>query len=512
MSCYLVGTDIGTTGTKTVLIDTDGNILAHSFQDYPLITNYMGYAEQEPELYWEAACKTISEVILNSKINPKKIQGIAISGLSPACIMINRQLEPLQLAHIWMDRRSTLQCQWLIDNIGQERIFNISANPIDPYYSLTKLMWERDNRPLLYKEAFKMLSAADYPVMKLTGVAVTDYSNASLYGIAFNIRKKTWDEQLIRDIKIDINKLPEVLPCEEIAGYVTKEASTKTLLPAGTPVLAGTVDCNAAWVGAGAIQEGDTSIAMGTTGVIGVVHKQEKFSRKMITIVHAANSRETYTTLSAQLCGAIYKYFRDNFINDRTNNSGNDEADTFKVMDLEAQNINPGSDGLILLPYFQGERTPVWDPLARGLIFGINLNHTRGHLIRAVMEGVGYAFRDNFNIIKKSGIKMTLPIVMIEGGAKSKLWRQIVCDMLEVPGAYLKNSSGAPFGSAILAGVGTDVFKDFNIVKKLNEIRDITEPDKNTAGVYKKYFRIFQKLYKNNKSLFKDLAAVKSEL
>lgn len=506
---YLVGSDVGTGGTKSVIIDKDGNILGQHFIEYPLITNELGYAEHDPQWYWNAVADTISKAIIDSKINPKNIRGVSISALSPACILVDKDLQPLQLAHIWMDRRSTAQCQWLKDNIGDERIFDISANPVDPYYAMTKLMWERDNRPNLYKRTYKLQTAADYPTMKLTGKAVTDYSNASLIAIAFDIRKKVWNEKLLKEINIDLDKLPEAYPCEEVIGHVTKEASLKTNIPEGTPVVAGTVDATAAWAAGGAIDDGDASVVMGTAGVLGIVHTKDSFTKNMITIAHTAYSKNTYTTVSAQLCGGIYRYYRDNLAVAEKNAARDLGIDTYELMNLEAEKIKPGCEGLIMLPYFQGERTPIWDPYARGLIFGLSFNHTRGHIIRAIMEATGYAFRNNFNIIKESGIKINLPIVMSEGGARSKLWRQIVCDMLEIPGVFMKSSSGAPFGNAVLAGVGTDVFKDFSVVKKWIEIGDRTEPNPANIKIYKEYYKIFLELYKRNKDLYVELAKVR---
>jgi xylulokinase len=181
-------------------------------------------------------------------------------------------------------------------------------------------------------------------------------------------------------------------------------------------------------------------------------------------------------------------------------------------MGMEAEKIPPGSDGLLLLPYFLGERTPIWDPYVRGMLFGLSFNHGRGHIIRAIMEGTGYALRNNFIMIKNSGIKINLPMVLSEGGAKSKLWRQIVCDMLEVPVVYMKSSTGAPVGNAILAGVGVGVFKDFSVAKKWIKIGDRIEPDPAATEIYKKYYPIFLEMYERNKELYEKLAEVKQDL
>ena len=186
MANYLVGCDVGTSGTKAVVMDEEGKVLGSHYIEYPLITPRPGWAEHNPEWYWNAVADTIKASILQSRVNPKEIRGISISALSPACILVDKDLNPLQYGHIWMDRRATAECKWLKEKIGDERVFNLSGNPIDPYYATAKLMWEKNNRPELYKQAYKLQTAADYPAMKLTGRAVTDYSNASLIGIAFD--------------------------------------------------------------------------------------------------------------------------------------------------------------------------------------------------------------------------------------------------------------------------------------------------------------------------------------
>lgn len=510
MPDYLVGSDVGTGGTKSVVIDIEGNVLGQHFIEYPLKTNNKGYAEHDPQWYWDAVADTILKAITDSKVDPKNIKGVSVSALSPACILVDRDLQPLQLGHIWMDRRSVPQVKWLKENIGEERIFKLSANPTDSYYAVTKLMWERDNRPDLYKRTYKMQTAADYPAMMLTGAAVTDYSNASLCGIAFDIRKKQWDKELLKEIDIEIDKLPEPYPCEEVIGHVTKEASKRTGLAPGTPVVAGTVDCNAAWVAGGAIEDGDASLVMGTAGVMGVVHKKDSFTKNMITIIHTSESKRTYTTLSAQLLGGIYRYYRDMLASEEKLEAEKLGKDIYEIMGMEAEKIPPGSEGLLLLPYFLGERTPIWDPYVRGMLFGLSFHHGRGHIIRAIMEGTGYALKNNFSMIKDSGIKISLPMVLSEGGARSKLWRQIVSDMLEIPTVYMKSSTGAPVGNAILAGVGVGVFKDFSVAKKWVEIGDRTDPDPKNSRIYKKYYPVFLEMYETNKALYEKLANIHS--
>jgi xylulokinase len=511
MANFLVGCDVGTSGTKAVIINENGDVLGSHSIEYELKTPRPGWAEHNPECYWDAAADTIKASIEESSIDPKDIKAVSVSGLSPACILVDENLNHLQNGHIWMDRRATNEAQLIKEKIGDERVFKLSGNPIDPYYATVKLLWEKNNRPELYNKAYKLQTAADYTTMKLTDKAVTDYSNASLIGIAFDIVNKKWDTDLIEEIGLDPELFPTPYPCEEVIGEVTKEASIKTGLASGTPVVAGTVDCNAAWIAGGATEPGDISLVMGTSGALGVMHKEPSFTEDMITLVAAANSETMYTTLAATVsCGSGMRYLRDNFGQVEKFTSSMLDLDPFEIMTMEAQDVPPGSEGLIVLPYFMGERTPVWDPLARGIIFGMSLSHGRGHLVRAMMEGATYALKHNFEKIKESGIKLNLPIVLREGGAQSPLWRQMVCDILNIEGVYMNKSKESPVGSAvgsaILAGVGVGVFNDYSVFKDSIKITDYHKPDPEKNRQYMKYYNIYKRLYEDNKKSFKLLA------
>ncbi len=496
MADYLVGCDVGTSGTKAVVMDDQGRVLGSHYIEYPLLTPRPGWAEHDPEWYWNAVADTIGESIRQSAVDPKEIRGVSVSALSPACILVDRSLRPLQNGHIWMDRRGTAQTAWVKEHIGEDRVFAVSGNPTDPYYATIKLMWERDNRPDLYRQAYKLQTAADYPVMKLTGQAVTDYSNASLIGIAFDIVARKWDTALLDELGLDPDKFPDPRPCDEVIGQVTAEAAQRTGLARGTPVVAGTVDCNAAWVAGGAVDPGRASLVMGTAGVLGIVHDEPRFTKNMITIVHTARSRTSYTTLAAIVCcGALTRYFRDTFGQYEKQFASAMGLDAYEVLGLEAAAVPPGSDGLIVLPYFMGERTPIWDPLARGVLFGLSLAHTRGHYLRAMMEGAAYALLHNFELIRESGIRIDLPLVLGEGGARSPLWRQIIADVLNVPVVYDPSSKGAPVGNAVAAGVGTGVFPNYDVVKAWSRPGDPMLPDPGRHARYMEYYAIFRRLY-----------------
>lgn len=506
---YFVGCDVGTSSTKSCVMDEMGNVLGSKSIEYKLYTPHPSWAEHNPEDYWNAAADTMKLAIQKANIDPALIRGVSISALSPSCILVDKDLNPLQYGHIWMDRRGVKQSLWLKEHIGDQRVQQVSANPIDPYYGTVKLMWERDNRPELYKKAYKMQTAADYPAMKLTGRAVTDYANASLIGIAFDMETRSWDTAMLEEIGLDPDKFPEPFACDEIIGEVTGEAAERTGLKKGTPVFAGGVDCNMAYLANGAIEDGDWVVTMGTAGCMGVISNSNHYPKNLINIPASNNSRNAFAAVGATIaCGSCTRYFRDTFAQYEHAFSRDIGLNVYDVMNLEAASVPAGSEGLLILPYFSGERTPIWDPNARTVIFGMSLNHTRGHLLRALMEGAALALYDNYTFMKDAGIKMKEPLFASEGGAQSPLWRQIVADIFGVPVAYQKTTRGAPEGNCIMIGVKTGVFKDYSIVKDWVQVDNVSEPNMKNHALYMELFNIYKNVYRGVSSQYAPLADI----
>lgn len=507
MANYFIGSDIGTSGTKSCVMAEDGQVLGSKYIEYPLYTPYPSWAEHNPDDYWNACADSIRASIQQANINVSEIRGVCVSALSPGCILVDKDLKALQYSHIWMDRRGVKQSKWLKEHIGDNRVFELSANPIDPYYGTVKLMWERDNRPELYRKTYKMQTAAGYPVMKLTGRAVTDFSNAALIGIAFDMHNKAWDTKMLEEIGLNPDMFPEPYPCDDIVGEVTREAADRTGLKVGTPVLAGGVDCNMAYLANGALEAGDWSLTMGTAGCMGVIHTEPIFPRNLIIIPHTPDSRNTFASVGATIAfGSVTRYFRDTFGQYEKAFAQNMGLNVYEIMDGEAASAPVGSDGLIVLPYFSGERTPIWSPNARAVIYGMSLKHTRGHFLRALMEGAALALYDNLVFMKEAGIYMKEPMVVSEGGAKSELWRQIVADVFGVPVAYQKETRGAPEGDAIAVGVATGVYKDYRIAKEWVNYSAINEPNMKNHAHYMELFQIYKKVYEGVKDQFDPLA------
>ena len=512
MEKFLLGIDYGTGGAKAVLINTRGEELSYAFEEYPILTTHPGWSEHDAERYWEAACRLIQQVLKASNIDPSAVAGIAVSSALPSLVLVDKDIQPVQNAYNLMDKRATKEVEWLKAHVGEEAIFKLSRNRLEDHPIITNLMWERNNRPGDFIRVHKALTIDGFINARLTGRFTTHYSAAAFYGVAYDLLNREFDHQLLDKIGISADLFPELFRCEDIVGTVTREASAATGLAAGTPVAAGQVDCNAGWMGAGAVDEGDLQMNLGTCGNFGIITRDTNFPETMINFAYTTDSEDTYIIVPTTTTGGqLIRYMRDNFYRMEMGAQEVYGTDTFDLINQEAERIPPGSDGLLTLPYLLGERTPIWDVYARGTLFGLSLNHTRGHVIRSMMESVGYALYDSFRIIKESGKKISKQIVLNEGGAKSNLWRSIITDIFDTPTVLVKRRTGAPFGDAILAGVATGVFSDFSVAKQWTEYIEPMEPDRKNHAIYMDYFDLYKELYSNVKENFKTLAELRQK-
>lgn len=514
MAQYLLGMDYGTGGAKACIIDEEVNVMSYAFREYPIYTDRPGWSEHDPVRYWEIACEIIQECIQKAKIDPKEIKGIANSSALPSMVMVDKDLNPINRAYNLMDRRATAEVEWLEKNIGAEKLFEISCNRLEDHSNLINLMWEKQNRPEDYARIHKILSIDGFIRAKLTGTTTANFSSGAFFGVAYDVRKNTINEELMDKIGISADLLPDFYSCEEIIGTITAEAAQKTGLTEGTPVAAGSVDCNAGWVGGGAVDVGDVHINLGTCGVLGVLHQDpDLMVDTMINCSYTTDSRNVFATIAATTTGGqSLRYLRDNFSHlEVAMEKLVPGFDAYDYLEQEAGVVEPGSSALLVLPFLMGERTPLWNVDARGVIFGLSLNHTKNHLVRAFMESIAYALYDSFLTISEHASKINLPICLNEGGAKSKLWRRIITDVFNVPTVFVKSRVGAPMGDAILAGVATGVFKDFSIAKEKTEYVDRMEPIKENHEMYMEYFRIYKNLYKHLKDDFRDLAVLREK-
>jgi xylulokinase len=347
---------------------------------------------------------------------------------------------------------------------------------------------------------------------------VLNVSAGGFYGVAYDLRKLEFDAAMLEAVGISPDLMPALYECTDIVGEVTQEAAAQTGLKVGTPVAAGQVDCNAGYLGAGSTGEGDIQCNLGTVGNFGLVFKDVEFSfsevgRLMINFPYTVDSRHTYITVPTTMTGGqSIRCLRDQFSQYEVEVERVLGTSSYDLLNLQAQKVPLGSEGLIILPFLMGERTPIWDVYARGVVFGLSMNHTKGHLVRAMMEAVAYAMYDSFRLIREAGLKINLPLIMNEGGAVSTLWRQIITDVFNVPIALVKRRTGAPFGDAILAGVATGVFEDFDIAKAWAEYIEPMEPGAAHHERYMEYFALYKRIYEHVKEDFVDLARLRGQI
>lgn len=513
MADYLLGIDYGTGGAKAALIDPDGNDLASAFEEYPFIHERPGWSEHDAEGYWAVARRIIARTIAEAGVDPRQIRGVAVSSALPSMVMVDREHRPINRAYNLMDRRATGEVAWLKEGLGDERIFSLTGYPLEDHPNLVNLLWEKRNRPGDFARIWKALTIDGFIALKLTGTASVHYSGAAFYGVAFDLRKRRFDAGVMDEIGTPMEIMPDLYESTDIVGEVTRDAAQATGLAPGTPVAAGQVDCNASWIGAGATEPGDIQSNLGTVGNFGVLYTDVEFTfspigRRLLNFPYT--TRGTFVSAPTTLTGGqTIRYLRDTFSAAERIVEETSGVSSYDLLNYQAEKVPPGSDGLVALPWLMGERSPLWDANARGTIFGLSLNHTKGHLVRAFMEGVAYAMYHNYTLVKEGGLATNLPLILNEGGAVSRLWRRIITDVFGVETAMVKRRTGAPFGDAVLAGVATGVFADFSITKEWAEYVEPLEPDEETHKLYLEYFALYRKLYEDLKDDFGRLAELR---
>ena len=451
MKRVFLGLDYGTGSCKGCLIDEEANLLAYANREYQILTPANGFSEHDARVYWPLTCQIIQECLEKAQVAPEQVAGIGTSSALPSLVMIGEDGEPLQNAYNLMDRRAWREKAELEAMLGTEKIYAVTKNNI-----------------------------ADHPILVLEKV-----------GIPAEI-------------------LPDFCRCEDLVGEVTERAARETGLVPGIPVAGGQVDCNAGWVGAGAIAPGDIQLNLGTCGNFGVVHHGEAFMPEMFNFPYTTDSERTYVTVTTTMTGGqVLRYLKENFADLECAAARLlPDMDAYDMLNLEAERIPAGSEGLLVLPYLMGERTPIWDNDARGCVFGLSLRHGRAHLVRAMMEGVAYALYDSFRYYLDAGIRINYPIVMNEGGAKSRLWRRIITDVFNAPTVLVKNRAGAPYGDAMLAAVATGHWPDYAIAREKAEYVEPMEPIAKNHAVYEQYFALYRALYQHVKTDYQTLAGI----
>ena len=491
MRTLLLGVDIGTSSCKTALFDPEGKVVAQGGCEYPVAYPRKGWAEQDPAAWWNGVCRAVREMTAKNGIDPTEIAGIGVDGQSWSVIALDAEGNVLCPTPIWTDTRSEEICRVTSAVLTEERIFGLCGNPVQPGYTWPKIIWYREHRPEVFAKTEKILQSNSYIVYRMTGEITQDLSQG--YGLAcFDMRKGCWDDGMCEALGIPRKILPEIVPCHQIVGKLTKEAAEQTGLTEGIPVAAGGLDAACGTLGAGVVSPGQTQEQGGQAGGMSICIDCYAADPRLILGFHAVPGRWLLQGGTTGGGGAL-KWLRETICPELS----------FAEMSSLAETAEPGSGGVAFLPYMAGERSPIWNPDACGVFFGLNFGTTRAQMIRACMEGVAYALRHNLETAETAGARADTLRAM-GGSANSRIWTQIKADVtghrIEVPGS----DTATTLGAAMLAGVGTGVWRNFEeAAGQTVRVNRTVEPDPAAREIYDMGYRIYRRLYEQLKDLMK---------
>jgi len=498
----LLGIDLGTTGVKAALFAADdGRVLSSAFIDYPLMHPQIGWAEQDPADWWEATVTAIRTCLVGGvrqNVQPEDVRGIGLSGQMHGVVLLDKDGRVLRPCIIWADQRSDAQCRWMTERVGAARLIELVSNPALPGFSAPKLLWVRDNEPEIFAHARTMILPKDYIRYRLTGVLAMEISDAAGTCL-FDVKQGRWSREVLEAIEIDPALLPPVVASDAVCGTITEEVAALTDLLPGIPVAGGGADNACGAVGNGVVRPGLALVSIGTSGVVlAYADTPQVDVSGPVPRVHTFNHavpQAWYLMGVTQGAGLSLRWVRDNIGLPERALERWTGRDAYELLMQEAESVPAGSDGLLFLPYLQGERTPHLDAYARGGWIGLTASHDRRHLIRSVLEGVAFSLKDCSTIIQEQG----LPIEQVRitgGGAKSSLWRQIIADVLGVELVTTNATEGPAFGAALLAGVASGIYSSVQQACEATvQTTQRTEPRPETERAYLQSYATYQALY-----------------
>jgi len=495
MDEYLIGIDIGTSSCKTIALKTSGEILDFSTNEYEILISKSGWAEQNPEDWYQAFKNGLKNIFERNPEIKRNIVAIGLTGQMAGLVLADKNMDVLLPAIIWMDQRSMGQVDYLCKNF-KEDINRITFNPINLSNTLVKIIWIMEHYGDIWKKVHKIQLPKDYIKLKLTNEWNTDYNDASAT-LLLDVKKLNWSQSIRKIAKIDESKLPELLPCTKIAGFVSKKAADELGIKSGIPVVAGSGDLAAENLAAGILENNQRLTRFGTAGSTSTIIDNPVYDKNEVARCYAyciPNKWMIETT--SQSFGLCKKWYRDTFFSEEHIEAVSDNRNTYELMDEIAGEAPIGSNGLFFHPFNTGE--PYWNPNLRGSFYGISLEHNKKHFNRAVLEGCAFGLKDAINCLNSLVGENIKEYTFVGGGSKSKIWVQIICDVLEKDAFVLKTADAA-LGVAMMAGLGASVFKNFQEAISICLKREIKV---NYIG---RNVKKYNKLYQMYKEIHRDL-------
>lgn len=498
---YLLGVDIGTYESKGVLVNLNGEIVSSYSVSHNLLVPQKGWAEHDAEkVWWKEFCTITKKILDKSNVDPEKINSIGCSAIAPDVLPIDKNGNPLRNGILYgIDTRAKVEIKELEQQLGKEKIFDKTGNELSSQSVGPKILWLKKHEPKIYQEAYKFVTATSFIVGRLADNYVIDHYTAAAGFVPFyNIEQEKWDDEMCKPL-ISSEKLPDIYWSTDIAGYVSEEAALETGLQPGTPVIAGTADAASEAISVGVGGPGDTMLMYGSSFfLIGVTESLKRDQRLWTAPFLFPN---TYCLLGGMsTTGTLTRWFRDNVAKELISAEQENNNNVYTQLTEEAKNIPTGSDGLIVLPYFSGERTPINDPMAKGVFFGLSLIHTRAHLFRSILEGVGHGIKSNLDVLEEIGYEFK-NLTAVGGGTKNSLWLQIVSDICFKTQYVPETTIGASYGNTILAGLGVGSITSLKQTRNWIKKEDKIIPNKDIHGQYKIDHEQFLALYSSTKAL-----------
>ena len=488
---YLLGIDVGTGGTRALIIDNDGRVVSSATEEHrPFASPRIGWAEQDPQDWWRACGMAVRKALDNAGLKGDCIACVGFSGQMHGAVMLDAHDSVVRPALIWCDVRTEKQCAELTRRIGAERLIELTCNPALPNFTLTKFVWVRENEPENWQRVRSVMLPKDYVRFRMTGGRAIDMADAS-GTLLLDVAHRRWSGEVLEAAGIDEALLPELFESPDVCGALTAEGASATGLKAGTPVVAGAGDQAAGATGMGIVMPGAVSATIGTSGVVFAATDRPALDAKgrLHTFCHAIPGRWHVMGVT-QAAGLSLRWFRDSF------GSGTDDGrDPYERLTEEASSVPAGSDGLLWAPYLMGERTPHLDTNARGALIGLTASHGRSHVIRSILEGVAYSLKDTFTLFEE----MKVPVNRIRlggGGARSPLWRQIQADVYGHEVETVEAEEGAAYGAAILAGVGAKVWQSVDeACGSIIRVAKKTSPQPAAAAAMEEGYAAYRRMY-----------------
>lgn len=494
MKAYLLGIDIGTSACKIAVFDRNGEVISTANGDYNVYYPKSGWAEQNPEEWWTAVCASVKEALEKGKIEPEEIAGIGIDGQSWSAIAVDKEGNVLTNTPIWMDTRAQDICDELNEKIGADEIFALAGNSLQPSYTTAKILWYERNLPQVYASTYKILQSNSYIAFKLTGNMTQDISQG--YGLhCFDMHTGQWDEEMCEKLGIPWRILPEIYASHAVVGTVTERAAKECGLFMGTPVVAGGLDAACGTLGSGVVHAKETQEQGGQAGGMSICTDTYQADPRLILGYHVVPGK--WLLQGGTTGGGGVMRWMERELGGYERETGKQLGkSSLELFNEAAEKVASGSDGLVFLPYMAGERSPIWNPDAKGVFYGLDFSKTKGHLIRAAMEGVAYSLKHNLETAKQAGAEVSVLRAM-GGSANSLLWTQIKSDVTGKTIVVPASDTATTLGAAILAGVGVGMYESFEEAVKLTvKEKRVHTPNPENAAVYEKNYRLYLELYR----------------